>query len=198
MKAAIVRAFGEPLVIEERPDPQPGPGQVRVRVEASGLCHTDIHAAVGVCVVVGVGEQGADSAALRFAVREAGLRHASLDAVRAWRCPAHESTDHALLAGEPARLHEQHAAEFLDAALKETPADVDLHRLTVEGPAPRVLLNASHEAGLLVIGARRNQGHLGRRLGRVAPAVLHHGACAVAVVPEGRRERSSTARRPTV
>ncbi|MGA5448183.1 alcohol dehydrogenase AdhP [Streptomyces umbrinus] len=47
MKAAVVRVFGEPLVIEERPDPEPGPGQVRVRVEASGLCHTDIHAAHG-------------------------------------------------------------------------------------------------------------------------------------------------------
>ncbi|MDX3524886.1 alcohol dehydrogenase AdhP [Streptomyces sp. ID05-39B] len=47
MKAAVVRAFGEPLIIEERPDPEPGPGQVRVRVEASGLCHTDIHAAHG-------------------------------------------------------------------------------------------------------------------------------------------------------
>ncbi|SFF31759.1 alcohol dehydrogenase, propanol-preferring [Actinacidiphila alni] len=47
MKAAVVRAFGEPLVIEERPDPEPGPGQVLIRVEASGLCHTDIHAAHG-------------------------------------------------------------------------------------------------------------------------------------------------------
>src|SRR5919198_6019277 len=47
MKAAVVRALGAPLVIEERPDPEPGPGQVRIRVEASGLCHTDIHAAHG-------------------------------------------------------------------------------------------------------------------------------------------------------
>ncbi|MGW3144350.1 alcohol dehydrogenase AdhP [Streptomyces sp. NPDC001177] len=47
MKAAVVWAFGEPLVIEERPDPEPGVGQVRIRVEASGLCHTDIHAAHG-------------------------------------------------------------------------------------------------------------------------------------------------------
>ncbi|MFJ8632395.1 alcohol dehydrogenase AdhP [Streptomyces sp. NPDC093568] len=47
MKAAVVRAFGEPLVIEDRPDPEPGPGQVLVRVEACGLCHTDIHAAHG-------------------------------------------------------------------------------------------------------------------------------------------------------
>ncbi|MFJ8200802.1 zinc-dependent alcohol dehydrogenase [Streptomyces sp. NPDC096152] len=47
MKAAVVRTFGAPLVVEERPDPEPGPGQVRVRVEACGLCHTDIHAARG-------------------------------------------------------------------------------------------------------------------------------------------------------
>lgn len=47
MKAAVVRSFGEPLTIEERPAPQPGPGQLRLRVEACGLCHTDIHAAHG-------------------------------------------------------------------------------------------------------------------------------------------------------
>ena len=47
MKAAVVQAFGEPLVLEDRPDPEPGPGQVRIRVETSGLCHTDIHAARG-------------------------------------------------------------------------------------------------------------------------------------------------------
>ncbi|MEU3620002.1 universal stress protein [Streptomyces sp. NPDC006872] len=135
-------------------------------------------------IVVGVGEQATDSAALRFAVQEAKLRHATLDAVRAWRCPAHETTDHPLLAGEPARLHEQHAVEVLDKALKDAPAAVDLHRRTVEGPARRVLLDASHEADLLVVGARRNPGHLGLQLGRVAHAVLHHSACAVAVVPE--------------
>jgi alcohol dehydrogenase, propanol-preferring len=47
MRSAVVRAFGEPLVIEDRPAPEPGPGQVVVRMEASGLCHTDIHAAHG-------------------------------------------------------------------------------------------------------------------------------------------------------
>lgn len=47
MKAAVVRELGKPVVIEERPVPEPGPGQVLVRMEASGLCHTDIHAAHG-------------------------------------------------------------------------------------------------------------------------------------------------------
>src|SRR6202043_2163342 len=47
MKAAVVREFKQPLVIEERPIPTPAAGEVVVRIEASGLCHTDIHAAHG-------------------------------------------------------------------------------------------------------------------------------------------------------
>ncbi len=47
MKAAVVRAFGAPLTIDEVPVPQPGPGQVQVKIEASGVCHTDLHAADG-------------------------------------------------------------------------------------------------------------------------------------------------------
>lgn len=47
MKAAVVRAFGAPLVIEEVVVPRPGPGEILVRVAASGVCHTDLHAAEG-------------------------------------------------------------------------------------------------------------------------------------------------------
>lgn len=47
MKAAVVHTFGAPLVIEERPIPVPGPGQILVQVQASGVCHTDLHAAHG-------------------------------------------------------------------------------------------------------------------------------------------------------
>ena len=47
MKAAIVRQFGRPLVIEDVPVPQPGPGEVLVKVKACGVCHTDLHAASG-------------------------------------------------------------------------------------------------------------------------------------------------------
>jgi propanol-preferring alcohol dehydrogenase len=47
MCVAVVPRLGAPLVIEQRPVPVPGPGQVVVRLEASGLCHTDIHAAHG-------------------------------------------------------------------------------------------------------------------------------------------------------
>ncbi|MGW2641808.1 universal stress protein [Streptomyces sp. NPDC001348] len=135
-------------------------------------------------IVVGVGEKAADTAAMRFAAEEARSRGVPLEAVRAWRCPAHETTDHPLPAGEPARLHEQQAVDALAAALQEIPADVEVHRRTVEGHARNVLLDCSADADLLVVGARRREGHYGLQLGRVAHAVLHHSACPVAVVPE--------------
>ncbi|WP_294251863.1 alcohol dehydrogenase AdhP [uncultured Sphingomonas sp.] len=47
MKAAVVREFGKPLVIEEVAVPQVGPGQILVKIAASGVCHTDLHAAEG-------------------------------------------------------------------------------------------------------------------------------------------------------
>ncbi|GAB5467023.1 MAG: alcohol dehydrogenase AdhP [Rhodospirillales bacterium] len=47
MKAAVVTAFGSPLEIREVAKPTAGPGQVVVKVAASGVCHTDLHAAQG-------------------------------------------------------------------------------------------------------------------------------------------------------
>ncbi|WP_067738191.1 alcohol dehydrogenase AdhP [Novosphingobium naphthalenivorans] len=47
MKAAVVREFGQPLTIEEVAVPEPGPGMIQVAIQASGVCHTDLHAAEG-------------------------------------------------------------------------------------------------------------------------------------------------------
>ena len=47
MKAAVVHAFGKPLAIEEVPIPAPGLGEVLVKIVATGVCHTDVHAADG-------------------------------------------------------------------------------------------------------------------------------------------------------
>ncbi len=47
MQAAIVEAFGKPLVLRELNVPTPGPGQILVKTEACGVCHTDLHAARG-------------------------------------------------------------------------------------------------------------------------------------------------------
>lgn len=47
MKAAVVHTFGQPLRIEEVEIPVVTAGQVLVKVVASGVCHTDLHAANG-------------------------------------------------------------------------------------------------------------------------------------------------------
>lgn len=47
MKAAVVHAFGQSLVIEEVPIPAPGAGEVLVKIVATGVCHTDLHAVDG-------------------------------------------------------------------------------------------------------------------------------------------------------
>jgi NADPH:quinone reductase-like Zn-dependent oxidoreductase len=47
MKAAVVHAFGQPLQIEDVPVPAVTPERVLVKVVASGVCHTDLHAADG-------------------------------------------------------------------------------------------------------------------------------------------------------
>ena len=46
-RAAVVHEFNSPLIVEEVPRRELLDGQVLVKVEASGLCHTDIHAAHG-------------------------------------------------------------------------------------------------------------------------------------------------------
>ncbi|GAA5027340.1 MAG TPA: alcohol dehydrogenase AdhP [Algoriphagus sp.] len=47
MKAAVVTEFGQPLKIEEMPVKAPNENQILVQVMASGVCHTDLHAADG-------------------------------------------------------------------------------------------------------------------------------------------------------
>jgi len=47
MKAALVRDFGKPLTIEEVAVPRVEAGQILVKIVASGVCHTDLHAADG-------------------------------------------------------------------------------------------------------------------------------------------------------
>ncbi|NKI99330.1 propanol-preferring alcohol dehydrogenase [Novosphingobium sp. SG707] len=47
MRAAVVREFGAPLTIEQWPVPTPARGEVLVKLVATGVCHTDLHAAHG-------------------------------------------------------------------------------------------------------------------------------------------------------
>lgn len=138
-------------------------------------------------VLLGAGEQATCGQAVRFAFSEAEARGCVLDAVRAWRCPAHESADHPALAEEPARRHERRASAQLDELLREAMAEhpgVRVCSTTVEGPARRILVHRSAAADLVVIGARRRHGHFGLQLGRVGHTLLHHAYCPVVVVPQ--------------
>ncbi|MCB2100051.1 MAG: zinc-binding dehydrogenase [Rhodobacterales bacterium] len=47
MKAAVCRAFGQPLTVEDLDLAAPGPGEVRVDLAACAICHSDILAADG-------------------------------------------------------------------------------------------------------------------------------------------------------
>ncbi|MFI0779940.1 universal stress protein [Streptomyces sp. NPDC021212] len=139
------------------------------------------------------------SPAVAFALREARLRGCELAAVHAWRCAGaddhgpHEERGCAKRIGQGwwsgwRAGHARHAAELLDEALggvtemARPPVPVAYH--AVEGPARKALLDASDRADLLVVGARRRQGHFGMQLGLVNHAVLHHARCPVAVIPQ--------------
>lgn len=47
MTAAVVEEFGADLSVRDSEIPEPGPGQALVRLIATGVCHTDLHAATG-------------------------------------------------------------------------------------------------------------------------------------------------------
>jgi propanol-preferring alcohol dehydrogenase len=47
MQAMVLHRCGEPLRLEQRPDPVPGPGEVRLRVLACAVCRTDLHVVDG-------------------------------------------------------------------------------------------------------------------------------------------------------
>ncbi|CAM5575283.1 universal stress protein [Streptomyces aurantiogriseus] len=152
-----------------------------VRGDKAGLAGTHER------ILLGAGEPSSYGEAVRFAFDEAEARKCTLDVVRAWRCPAHETADHPLLVGEPAHYHEEQASTLLDALLQDVVVDhpsVRVRRATVEGPARKVLLNRSAAADLLIIGARRRHGHFGLQLGRVGHTLLHHADCPVAIVPQ--------------
>ncbi|GAV37201.1 universal stress protein [Streptomyces acidiscabies] len=158
-------------------------GSVSLTVAARAECpvivvrgHHDNQARPGVHgrVVVGVG----GPAAVRFAVREAEVRDAELEAVRTWRSPARPAPS-----GEAVRPPEQRASAALERALRHAPERLRIRRRTAEGHARRLLVSASFAADLLVVGTRSRAG----RLGLVTHRVLHDAACPVAVVPERRR-----------
>lgn len=136
-------------------------------------------------VVVGV-DGGGSGTAVRFALREAHVRRCRLVAVHAWAVPLGTPAGSLPLPGYASEARRRMPGEVLDDAL-DGPAEqypgASVSRLAVEGHARKALLDASADADLLVVGARRRHGQPGLQLGLTNHAVLHHAPCPVAVVP---------------
>ncbi|MET9394834.1 universal stress protein [Streptomyces sp. NPDC006624] len=136
-------------------------------------------------VVVGVEDGEGSRTAVDFAFREAHVRRCRLVAVHAWTVPVGSPLPPGL-SGFALQALQRPPAQVLAEALHD-PAEryqgVPVTSEAVEGSARRALLRAAAGADLLVVGARRRQGHIGLQLGLVNHAVLHHAPCPIAVVP---------------
>lgn len=138
-------------------------------------------------IVVGVDGSEPSRAALRWALTEAALRHATLEAVHGWEVPVVYGP---VIGAFPydTKAVETGARELLDELVDEALATVDAPGVTVErtavpGGAAARLLDAAEHAALVVIG-RRGLGGFGRLLlGSVSEHVARHAPCPVVVLP---------------
>ncbi|WP_405776611.1 universal stress protein [Streptomyces sp. NBC_01538] len=138
-------------------------------------------------IVVGVEEGEGSGTALQFALREAQVRSCRLTAVHAWNPSSRALTTRPAPSWYAMEAHRRPPSQVLDEALRglaERYRDARVSSRVIEGPARRALLDAGSEADLLVVGARRRQGHPGLQLGLINHALLHHAPCPVAVVPQ--------------
>jgi nucleotide-binding universal stress UspA family protein len=135
-------------------------------------------------IVVGVDGSPASRRALDWAVAEGAAHRWDVHAIYAWQ--------HAEAPVVPARhaSYQDHIAEarrVLDDVVESTdtrPLPHPVERIVCEGGAGRVLVDASHGAQLVVVGARGLGGMTRLLLGSVSTYVVHHAACPVLVVRE--------------
>ena len=133
---------------------------------------------------MGVDGSAGSLAALRWAVREAGLREAALHVVRAWEDTAKRVAPYASHAYPADRAEDHLTAEGrlqADVAAVLGPAPLGTVAVQVaEGLAARVLLDHAAGADLLVLGCATRRQPDG--IGPVARACLRHATCPVVVV----------------
>ncbi|MDX2393491.1 MULTISPECIES: universal stress protein [unclassified Streptomyces] len=137
-----------------------------------------------------VGQQGGveeSSEVLRIAFEAAAARKAPLRAVRAWSLPpVYGYSPGSMWIADQFGGLEPFEKAALDQALEPWRLrypEVDVVEHVERGSAGHVLLTASSDAQLLVVGRRVRESSVGAHVGSVAHAVLHHSACPVAVVP---------------
>lgn len=138
-------------------------------------------------IVVGIDGSAGASNALRWAIQEAELRDAVVEAISCWQVPGwftmegggvdeRERLARAFAEGAASTL-----ADAVGAELGSSPVRVE--QRTVEGSAAEALLEAALTADLLVVGSRGLGGFKGLLLGSVSSQCLHHAPCPVAVIP---------------
>lgn len=136
-------------------------------------------------IVVGIDGSETAHRALQWAVDEARVREASLEAVHVWELPYLGGFPNLASVVDPTAF-EVAARRVLDAAVDSVDAS-GLARpvertLTVDGAAAGIL-GAAKGADLLVVGSRGHGGFTGLLLGSVGQHVAHHAACPVVIVP---------------
>lgn len=133
-------------------------------------------------VVVGIDGSEAARRALLWAADEARVRDADLEVVHAWQHPAPPLG--LVLPTIDAGTSESHARGVLDATVAGLgDRSITVEPILAEGPAARLLVEASAGAALVVVGSRGHGGFPGLLLGSVSGQVMHHARCPVVVVP---------------
>jgi nucleotide-binding universal stress UspA family protein len=136
-------------------------------------------------IVVGVDGSTSSRAALRWAVNQAKLTGGTVDAVIAWQVPASMTGYGWMTPIVPDISFEDVAKQTLEEAIAEVVGSSEVPRvrsLVVPGIAAQVLLEASAEADLLVVGRRGHGEFAEALLGSVSQHCVHHAHCPVLIV----------------
>ncbi len=133
-------------------------------------------------VVVGVDGSAEATTALEIAIEEARLRSARLHVTYAYPAlgvPLTGSTGH-----DYYEQTEHEAHEVLERAAATAPSTegLEVEWLGVPGNPAEVLIEASRNAKLLVVGSRGRGGFIGLLMGSVSSQCVHHSHCPVLVV----------------
>ena len=137
-------------------------------------------------IVVGVDGFESSEAALRWAIHQAKLTGAVVEAVTAWQVPA--GTGLVPIADMPD--YQDDARTVLAEAITEmctTDPEVEIRPHVVAGRAGPVLVDAADGADLLVVGCRGHGGLAEAPLGSVGQFCVHHAPCPV-VIMRGKQE----------
>ena len=135
-------------------------------------------------VAVGVDSSQTALDACRWAAREAALRHATLRIVHAWSYPYIAAPLAAsVVSDEEMQAAAREVAEEAAAEVRSSNPELEIEIETAAGPATAVLVAASKEADLLVVGSRGLGGFAELALGSVSHYCVHHAHCPVVVVP---------------